>query len=39
MLVYSSTKTNELYTKIIQINNKDISSQLDNLIYNNNLQT
>jgi integrase/recombinase XerD len=39
MLGHSSPKTTELYTKTIQINNKNISSPLDNLINNNNLQT
>ena len=38
MLGHGSPKTTEIYTKTIQINNKNISSPLDNLIKNNNLQ-
>jgi len=39
MLGHNSPKTTELYTKTIQINNKNINSPLDNLLNNNNLQT
>lgn len=39
MLGHSSPKTTELYTKTIKINNKNISSPLDNLIIKFNLQT
>ena len=39
MLGHNSPKTTELYTKTIQINNKNISSPLDNLINNNTLHT
>ncbi len=39
MLGHNSPKTTELYTKTIQINNKNINSPLDNLLKNNNLQT
>ena len=35
MLGHNSPKTTELYTKTIQINNKNISSPLDNLLNNN----
>ncbi len=39
MLGHNSPKTTELYTKTIQINNKNISSPLDKLLKNSNLQT
>lgn len=39
MLAHNSPKTTELYTKTIHINNKNISSPLDILLKNNNLQT
>lgn len=35
MLGHNSPKTTELYTKTIQINNKNINSPLDNLLKNN----
>ncbi len=38
MLGHNSPKTTELYTRTIQINNKNISSPLDNLFKNDNLQ-
>ena len=34
MLGHNSPKTTELYTKTIQINNKNISSPLDKLLKN-----
>ena len=37
MLGHESPKTTEIYTKTIKINNKNITSPLDNLIKNNNL--
>lgn len=39
MLGHASPKTTELYTKAIEINNKKITSPLDNLLKNRNLQT
>ena len=39
MLGHNSPKTTEIYTKTIEINNKKITSPLDYLINNNNLQT
>jgi len=39
MLGHNSPKTTEIYTKTIEINNKKISSPLDNLFNNDNLQT
>ena len=39
MLGHNSPKTTEIYTKTIEINNKNITSPLDNLIKNNNLRT
>lgn len=39
MLGHQSPKTTEIYTKTIEINNKTISSPLDNLIKKNNLRT
>jgi len=39
MLGHSSPKTTEIYTRTIEINNKKITSPLDFLINNNNLQT
>ena len=38
MLGHNSPKTTEIYTKTIEINNKNISSPLDNLLKNNTLQ-
>ncbi len=38
MLGHSSPKTTEIYTRTIEINNKKITSPLDNLINNRNLQ-
>lgn len=39
MLGHNSPKTTEIYTKTIEINNKNIESPLDFLLKNNNLQT
>jgi integrase/recombinase XerD len=39
MLGHNSPKTTEIYTKTIAINNKNISSPLDALLKNSNLQT
>ncbi len=39
MLGHNSPKTTEIYTKTIEINNKKITSPLDNLINNNTFQT
>ncbi len=36
MLGHESPKTTEIYTKTIQINNKNINSPLDNLLKNKN---
>ena len=38
MLGHSSPKTTELYTKTIEINNKKVTSPLDFILKNNNLQ-
>ncbi len=38
-LGHNSLKINGLYTKIIQIDNKNIDSPLDNIQKNRNLQT
>ena len=39
MLGHSSPKTTEIYTKTIEINNKNIESPLDHILRNANLQT
>ncbi len=39
MLGHNSPKTTEIYTKTIEINNKNITSPLDNLIKNNKLRS
>jgi len=39
MLGHNSSKTTEIYTKTIEINNKNITSPLDLLLKKNNLQT
>jgi len=39
MLGHNSPKTTEIYTKTIEINNKNITSPLDFLLKNNNLRT
>ncbi len=39
MLGHNSPKTTELYTKTIQINNKNIDSPLDSILKNRNLRT
>ncbi len=39
MLGHNNPKTTEIYTKTIEINNKNITSPLDKLINNNNLRT
>lgn len=39
MLGHNSPKTTEIYTKTIEINNKNINSPLDNLLNNPNLRT
>lgn len=39
MLGHNNPKTTEIYTKTIEINNKNITSPLDNLIKNNKLHT
>ena len=39
MLGHNSPKTTEIYTKTIEINNKNITSPLDNLLKNDTLQT
>ena len=39
MLGHNSPKTTEIYTKTIEINNKKITSSLDNIIKNFNLRS